>query len=1061
MKDKNITKQYNVFISGSDFGESGSGVLFYPGRETLFVFTCAHVVANHTELSVTLLKPVNISRDEYIRHIVTVPKEQIHYFPRDVSGNEEEHCGTPDIALLMFSKPKDFDIEPTRYCIGETVSDMPFYIQGYPHGIQDGTLPIENLDILNGEVLVSVPKMSRFENRITDNYVDRSNLVAELKGFSGGPVWKKNDSTDNQPPCLLGIISASFGETALNSRFFAQKAEPIAQFLKCQFDITIEKRLSDIPDEDVEEKSFSPAVSFHAELLPFFLSDNEAWIREKQLACRLRIDNFQLQLAIDVAREAIANPRFYLCNEVLQKKLMQDLLYCYEIGDLEAEFLALEGDMRNRHLVGDYDRRRHMTKTFMQKNYAETLKVAKACIQDCQDDKSLFFTAKAFHFLVGAYLEDLPEEQTIGKVLSFSENIIQGTNNAALIYQLIGTVYADKYADYKKAVRYINRAFQIGSDNIILESLGNAYYLLAISAATQEDGTIDPGKIDWGALYKAREIFLKVWQKADSLFWAGTMRRYGLQIYHTFFLYNDCYRVMALYPDIVKYMKPPKDVDENSFWRDIELKHAQNELLTGKLTVHPHLTQDDLDCLILEAEIKYCIQQLEIIMAERTYSILDLTGPEHETHRVITLFESRIQSIPPEKKLPFYVHIMTIYRYGILLFGWDKSDKLKDFATQIRTWNPSLEKMVRDCLYEIETPLDEVIRQAADEFEHNRDIASWNRLTQLYTRHAMLEKADEMYRMLFAEYPDLIMDEPEYFFRSYIDYITSYHRDLLDALQCFLDKEQSFHDLDVRNYIELELMSCSGCYNTPERFEVEPRPFVQKGVLTEEQYHRKAFIASLVNLKLEKAQELFDILRRYPHHVNPKTGNIIVPHQEEIHYLSLIGKIRPRNFIVPKALSRITCGIDSPYDAESWHVPISDSLKNRFSIESKISIDACGLYYLFQAHDREFLKRFETIIIPHLGIIHFLEDLSRTDDSVIRSILQFIQDNSFIVLQSPDFRAQVNVRRTIPYDEIAAVIALGMENDCLAVLGEPMLNHNLIDKYRRSFIRPNEIISLF
>ena len=48
MKDKNITKQYNVFISGSDFGESGSGVLFYPGRETLFVFTCAHVVANHT-----------------------------------------------------------------------------------------------------------------------------------------------------------------------------------------------------------------------------------------------------------------------------------------------------------------------------------------------------------------------------------------------------------------------------------------------------------------------------------------------------------------------------------------------------------------------------------------------------------------------------------------------------------------------------------------------------------------------------------------------------------------------------------------------------------------------------------------------------------------------------------------------------------------------------------------------------------------------------------------------------------------------------------------------------
>ena len=249
--------------------------------------------------------------------------------------------------------------------------------------------------------------------------------------------------------------------------------------------------------------------------------------------------------------------------------------------------------------------------------------------------------------------------------------------------------------------------------------------------------------------------------------------------------------------------------------------------------------------------------------------------------------------------------------------------------------------------------------------------------------------------------------------------------------------------------------------NTPERFEVEPRPFVQKGVLPEEEYHTRALTAFLVNLNLKKTQEHFEFLRRYPHKVDPRTGCINVSSLAEIHYLSLIGKIQPRNFIVPKALSRITCGIDSRYDAESWHVPISDSLKNRFSIESKISIDACGLYYLFQAHDQEFLKRFETIIIPHLGIIHFLEDLSRTNDSVIRSILQFIQDNSFIVLQSPGFRAQVNVRRTIPYDEIAAVIALGMENDCLAVLGEPMLNHNLIDKYRRSFIRPNEIISLF
>lgn len=1062
MENTQKTKQYNVYISDSDSGESGSGVLFYPGGETLFVFTCAHVVENHDKLSVTLLQPVNIPNNEYRYCTVTVSREQIHFFPGNDSDSKEGAEETPeDIALLIFPKPKDFIIKPTMYCIGETAEYMPFYVQGYPHGVQEGTLCIENLDILNGKVFISVPAQKRFQIRVTDNYIDRGNIAADQKGFSGGPIWKKNDPADDQPPCLLGIISLANRENALNSRFFAEKAERIRQHLKFQFGIIIEKRMPEIPDEDVASDALPAPIVFHSENTTILLSDNEKWIEEKCSACNQNIDDFQLQWAIDIAREAIADPRFNLCNAASQKKLMQILLYCYEIGDLTDEFDALEADMRNRHLVRDYDRRRHMTKSFMQRDFTETLKVAKECIRECKDDKSLFFMAKAFQYLVGAYLEDLPEEQTIGKIIDSHENIICGTGNKVLFYQLIGIVYNEKYADHQKAVRYFNRAIQIGSDNIILESLGNAYYQLAIAAATKENVIIDPGRMDRDALYKAREIFLKIWQKADGLFWAGTMRRYGLQIFNTFFFYNDCYRVMALYPDVVKYVQPPKDVDENMFWRDIELKHARNELLTGIITVHPHFTKEDIDCLGLEAEIRYCIQQLENIMTVRTYCSPDLTGHECKTRRVITLFESRIQSIPQEKKLPFYIHIMTVYMYGILLFGWDEADKIRDCAEQIKALDPSLEKMVRDCLYKIEAPLDEVIRQAVAEFERDRDINSWHRLTQLYIHHRMMDKADEMYRMPFTKYPELFSSEPEYFFRSYIDYITSCRRDLLDALQGYLDMKKLFHDADVRNYTELELMFCSSCFNDPERFETEPLSFVQKGVLPEEEYHARALAAFLVNLNLKKAQEHFDFLRRHSHKVDPRTGCINVSSLAEIHYLCLIGKIHPRGFFVPNALSRNVQGIDSHYNAEIWHVPLSDSLKNRFFVNRKIAMDACALYQLFQTHGPDFLKQFETIFIPHLAIAHFLDDLSRTNDVVIRSILHFLMDNKRIVLRSPGFQTQVKIRKIISYDESATVIALGMENECLSVLGEPMLRSDLIDKFKYSFIRPNEINSLF
>lgn len=40
------TREYSVYVSDVNNTVQGSGVLFYAGGDTMFVFTCAHVVEN-------------------------------------------------------------------------------------------------------------------------------------------------------------------------------------------------------------------------------------------------------------------------------------------------------------------------------------------------------------------------------------------------------------------------------------------------------------------------------------------------------------------------------------------------------------------------------------------------------------------------------------------------------------------------------------------------------------------------------------------------------------------------------------------------------------------------------------------------------------------------------------------------------------------------------------------------------------------------------------------------------------------------------------------------------
>ena len=71
------TRPYAVYITDEENTAEGSGVLFYPGGNQLFVFTCAHVVDRADKIKLVILKAVNIERDLYQVFQIQVPKEQI------------------------------------------------------------------------------------------------------------------------------------------------------------------------------------------------------------------------------------------------------------------------------------------------------------------------------------------------------------------------------------------------------------------------------------------------------------------------------------------------------------------------------------------------------------------------------------------------------------------------------------------------------------------------------------------------------------------------------------------------------------------------------------------------------------------------------------------------------------------------------------------------------------------------------------------------------------------------------------------------------------------------
>lgn len=1067
VENEDRTRKYTVCITNKDNSVCGSGVLFYPGGERIYVFTCAHVIDDQDTIRLLLLKPIDISKDRYDVFVTEISKEQIIYSPLD---EVEDGVHKVDFVIIPLRKPEDFDIEVTDYVIGESSRNNPFYTQGYPNGVHVNANPIEYLDCLHGTIVVNVADNDHFTIRIREDFLDQSGRVYELKGLSGAAVW---DDRCDEKDTLLGLVSCAYDYTALLSKVFAVKAQQLRILMRDRFGIIIERKLTDIR-EDYREPEYKQ-ITFDATIKMTVMDGADQWIEERITACRCSIDDLQLQKAIDIAREAVSCDQFGACDRKYQRKLMQFLLYCYEIADMDEDFDSLEADMASRGVIAKYDALRHLSRSFMKHNYKETISVARDIIDGSYvvnsdtfvKPKSLMALAKAFYALAEAYENDLTVNESIGKLLDDNGNFIYETDDEedkTLIYQLIGYVYGEKYHDYVNSIRLLNRAYSTGFDSIVLESLGAAYYFYSIADATDKNQIVDNLKINRRMLYRARECFLIIIGKADRLFWEGTIRRVGIIVYNIFVFLQDNYRILTIYPDIKKHFVLRDDEDANKFWRDVEIKYARVAAMAGTINMndYPHLLSGDRLLLDTIAKTEECNAHIERLGIEFRPQQIRNAGFEKYLKDTIKLVDSNSRRIDKADRLPIYISLMNMVGRGIQLFGWKQIDKLKYYLERVQFYGkPEVSEAMENYVYEFEAPIDEVIVRFRNTFEKNRNIQNWQELSHLYVRHGMLDKADAMYRELLAERKELISDEPEYAYRAFMEYVTRYRRDMKDALKCFLDAKNTFHDTDMEGFWELELMLYTNTLNEPERFEIERKSFLERGLITDEQYHRAAFIAYLVNLNEEKAHEHNRYIKEYPHLVNPITKQLILQN-EEIYFLNWIRAIYPAFIPSPKRMiERRASEIRRKYANENWHKEIAKSVLSQFEIDKTASIDAWGLYMLSDGDSLGILERFDRIYISHTSITRLLDELSQTNNEKLHALLGFIRGNDIFRLQSANFHTQLEVRNKVDYDEPATAVAMSVEKDCIAILGEPEINSTLVDRFRDRVIRVSDIERLF
>lgn len=1050
------TQEYSVFITDEKRTSSGSGVLFYPGSgNRLYIFTCAHVLDGLEEpFQIYSLFPVNREQEIYQVEKLEATREQVKYSPIDKVSESDEGIivHSIDAAVICLEIKEEISFETTDYVIGEVHKGDGVLAQGFPGSETEIEELLNYVEGTYGRILHNAKDKEVLLWQIEDTHVDSGNRVYELNGFSGSPVW----SLEADEKTIVGLFTSGVGRSIYRGKVHALKMEAIRSIMKIFFQIRMELRILGIPNEEIAPQKDNPTY-ISKEAQPEIRNLYDEWLVVQTEKVRAYIDDVKFQNAIDTAKMAIKDQRFEKCSKKVACTHMKHLLYCYEACLLDDEYEALEQEMQKRGFLEGHDPLRWITFNFGKNQFKETIAFTEALLQKSDLDERVKIVAEVYASISRAYVEDAPVEETIGKFLDEKECLdikIEDMGTEALVYQMLGYVYGEHYKQYVKSVRCLNRAYRLGQDHAVLESLGCAYHLLAIHDALKEDHTIEIEKVDRSSLYKARECFLILLDKADELYLRAMMKREGGIIYDTFFFEQDNYRILTLYPILIK-----NSPDDAKMKRDFEMRYAKTVCQYGQidLTQFHHLTKADKILLSILKEEQDALHRLDFTNSEDLRRISNL---DKKLYNVIDKVEQNLAKIDEKEQLLVRALLLNLYRWGKYLFGWNIIFNMERHLEFIQKNGKeemaiTFENFIYECSHEPEEAEERYIHS----WEKNPCFELWKEILQFYKRNHMLDKADAMFESLFTEHTEYVESEPEYAFRAYIGYIIDYQRDLKKALHFYLLHKNEMKDEIVRELWESELMMCTNSFNNPDEFVEMRNVLVEQGLMSENEFHRISLIAYMCNLDSENAWKHFS-------KENPMFGEFGQIENEGV-FLTKEGA----QFLVwqkkyPPHMEREWRGINiqganaakALFEQEEWHLsPKSIANKLQYEIHKSIAIDVWGLYILAVEEKLELLEQFDSIYVTHFSVCRMLEEITHFKNENIEVILAYLESAEHVKLQSPNFETQLRIRENVKYYEPCSTVAMAIEAEIPAIIGEPMLIQSLIDGFKNYIVRPDDL----
>lgn len=1018
-----------------DKGRRGTGTLFYTGgSRSFYVLTCAHVIYTSETVTLHLLIPANGDPEE---RTIRAEKNQFHFSPIDkVTRVGDESTHTCDIAIIECPLG-DLPLHPTRYSMYPMSNGERIVAIGYPQGTAE-TMYYQQ-DELSAKVLRVQNNQHYFVIRVDEGFLNAADREADLKGFSGSPVWDEQMLSE-QVYLFGGLIALGVGTNINRGRVNVMSALLIQSLMRDEFGINIEMRLPNVKDADIAPGYVEPEETEDEKAV------RSGWVENERRKAQTYINALQLQKAVDSSRAAISNSEFAKCTNEQKVSLYGVLQEAYRLARDYDIYDQISEEMR---IAGIYSDRADLAEAV---RYFEAL----------ENDKAEEYIMKALErnpegneerILAMAIRASKDEKADVSIVSEFlgqrDQLLIKPKNNEEeeFIYQTLGFVLSNRFRETTRALRCLNRAFQISGNYIILETLALTYYQHSIRDAFIEEGKdrIDPARIKPGEIDKARDAFLRVFSAADEMWLKGTFRRAGLPVFKCFFFMHDNFRIFKHYHDVIKYV----DFPDQETKRDIQICYIDVAIHKEPLNLNDFDALTDHDkrfyelAMQLEGPMRSFGGGLAVESQVTEVELLNtlISGERALKELIDTQVDDRIGFDG------LHSVFANLYGNGILRFHWQALSEVKRHINAIA--NPAGIESFKIYIDELQAEeLATIEKRYEAFFEEHRDILSFEEWCHFYIRHGWFEKTKELYDSVFNERKFLIETQPEYFYREYIDFTLAHQFDLTPAIKCFVEQRNEFKDIYIYMSFEMDLNFATCTFNEPDRMLEDAKVLFQEGIYTKADYDEKCLIINMLNCRPGVAEQF----ARWAHGMHPLFST-----NYERMLLVWKGAKVVNNRHWNSMQHWIAAQMFDVYMTESWlRDPKQILLESRTAMNKAIVVDLWTLYFFVKAQAPEVMANFKTIYITHDTVSMALQEINQVNDEDIRRVLIHLQIEGNIKLLSPTLEQQLSARNgNYKFMEIHSACLLAQELNVPAFVGE--FRFPIPQNLRSKVIRPSAL----